>query len=143
MRKDLDLDATFRLPAPTRDRLMRQMQSDAAFLESVGVMDYSLLLGVHCRAQAETSATPHNTDREDEDGRFTAAGGDGQDEGEVNPRSGVGPRISPFAGVAVDGDSGSELAPPSTLPSVDLDGELTQSMHTVSLKDVTITGEGS
>jgi len=45
--KDLDLDLTLRLPPKVHEKLTGQIESDALFLKKIGVMDYSLLLGIH------------------------------------------------------------------------------------------------
>jgi hypothetical protein len=45
--KDNDLKYKIRLPRPVAKRLMTQLENDAHFLHDVGVMDYSLLVGVH------------------------------------------------------------------------------------------------
>lgn len=45
--QDLDIDFQLLLNAGTHDQLMEQLQRDCALLESLHVMDYSLLLGVH------------------------------------------------------------------------------------------------
>ena len=54
--KDLDLDLTLRLPPTTHARVMSTVQSDAEFLKRIGVMDYSLLLGVHFCARGQAGA---------------------------------------------------------------------------------------
>lgn len=41
--KDNDLKYKIRLPRPDATRLLRQLENDADFLLSIGVMDYSLL----------------------------------------------------------------------------------------------------
>ena len=45
--KDSDLHRQLRLDAETGARLIRQCELDARFLCSMGIMDYSLLLGIH------------------------------------------------------------------------------------------------
>ena len=45
--QDLDIDFQLVLNAATYDQLMEQLGRDTALLESLRVMDYSLLLGVH------------------------------------------------------------------------------------------------
>ena len=45
--QDLDIDFQLVLNAATYDQLMGQLGRDCALLESLRVMDYSLLLGVH------------------------------------------------------------------------------------------------
>ncbi|CAI9765327.1 unnamed protein product [Fraxinus pennsylvanica] len=48
--KDLDLTYEFHMDRLLRESLMRQLSLDSLFLESQGIMDYSLLLGLHFRA---------------------------------------------------------------------------------------------
>lgn len=45
--QDLDIDFQLVLNAATYDQLMGQLGRDCALLESLRVMDYSLLLGMH------------------------------------------------------------------------------------------------
>ena len=45
--KDLDLDLALALDARTHAELATALRADAAFLERLGLIDYSLLLGVH------------------------------------------------------------------------------------------------
>lgn len=45
--KDNDLKYKIRLPRAVARRLMGQLENDANFLYGIGVMDYSLLVGVH------------------------------------------------------------------------------------------------
>lgn len=45
--KDLDLNFVFRLQRGWYEDLMRQIERDCKFLEAEGIMDYSLLVGVH------------------------------------------------------------------------------------------------
>lgn len=47
--KDLDLDMVFKLESGWRDKMLEQIRVDCQLLEVLGVMDYSLLLGVHFR----------------------------------------------------------------------------------------------
>nr|BBC28437.1 1-phosphatidylinositol-4-phosphate 5-kinase [Yamagishiella unicocca] len=47
--KDLDLDLQLRLEDGWRDRLLFQLRADCGLLAGVGVMDYSLLVGLHFR----------------------------------------------------------------------------------------------
>lgn len=62
--KDLDLGYEFRLDPSWRDSLLRQLEYDCKFLESRGIMDYSMLLGLHFRApqyRAPMSPGPSST----------------------------------------------------------------------------------
>ena len=45
--KDNDIKYKIRLPLDTTVQLLKQIRSDAEFLYSLGIMDYSLLVGVH------------------------------------------------------------------------------------------------
>lgn len=45
--KDLDLDVALELEPQQHNMVMTQISADANFLREVGVMDYSLLLGIH------------------------------------------------------------------------------------------------
>ena len=65
-------DSVLRLPAGAAAccccccrRVMLQLSHDCGFLEDIRVMDYSLLLGVHCpRTAGDTSAaSANNTDK--------------------------------------------------------------------------------
>ncbi|KAJ7951248.1 Phosphatidylinositol-4-phosphate 5-kinase family protein [Quillaja saponaria] len=53
IQKDVDFDFCFYLDPLVRQRLIRQIQYDCEFLEAEGIMDYSLLLGIHLKAQHE------------------------------------------------------------------------------------------
>ncbi|KAL6649625.1 hypothetical protein ACP70R_013849 [Stipagrostis hirtigluma subsp. patula] len=53
--KDLDLDYAFRLQRFWYEELMKQIRMDCTFLETQGIMDYSLLLGVHFRSDFSAS----------------------------------------------------------------------------------------
>ncbi|TVU07496.1 hypothetical protein EJB05_40852 [Eragrostis curvula] len=48
--KDLDLKYSFYLDPSWRETLLEQIEIDSRFLRNHGIMDYSLLLGVHYRA---------------------------------------------------------------------------------------------
>ena len=50
-------------PAGRPRSLLAQLAADCSFLEDIHVMDYSLLMGVHCKSFGETSASPLNTDK--------------------------------------------------------------------------------
>ena len=45
--QDLDMDMRLALAKGAHGALIRQIEADAALLARMGVMDYSLLLGVH------------------------------------------------------------------------------------------------
>lgn len=47
--KDLDLNFVFRMQRSWHKQLHEQLKRDCVFLESEGIMDYSLLVGVHFR----------------------------------------------------------------------------------------------
>mmetsp|Transcript_15613 Transcript_15613/g.34113 ORF Transcript_15613/g.34113 Transcript_15613/m.34113 type:complete len:881 (+) Transcript_15613:196-2838(+) len=58
VKKDNDLrhalpDSALSLPPDTRDRVRKQLISDTEFLERMGIMDYSMLVGVHHRPPAD------------------------------------------------------------------------------------------
>ncbi|MQL91135.1 hypothetical protein Taro_023750 [Colocasia esculenta] len=53
--KDLDLNFVFRLERLWFQQLLRQVDRDCEFLESEGIMDYSLLVGIHFRDDAFAS----------------------------------------------------------------------------------------
>eukprot|EP00118_Oscarella_pearsei_P016650 m.160912 g.160912 ORF g.160912 m.160912 type:complete len:729 (+) comp38791_c0_seq12:54-2240(+) len=55
--KDTDLKTKFIIGERKKAKLMEQLRSDVGFLASIGVMDYSLLVGVHNSSSAERSAT--------------------------------------------------------------------------------------
>ncbi|KAL2460499.1 Phosphatidylinositol 4-phosphate 5-kinase 8 [Abeliophyllum distichum] len=48
--KDLDLTYEFHMDRSLRESLFKQLSLDSLFLESQGIIDYSLLLGLHFRA---------------------------------------------------------------------------------------------
>ncbi|PIA34470.1 hypothetical protein AQUCO_03700024v1 [Aquilegia coerulea] len=48
--KDLDLELYFLFNPLTRHRILTQVKHDCEFLEAAGIMDYSLLLGLHIEA---------------------------------------------------------------------------------------------
>uniref|UniRef100_M4B854 PIPK domain-containing protein n=1 Tax=Hyaloperonospora arabidopsidis (strain Emoy2) TaxID=559515 RepID=M4B854_HYAAE len=51
--KDLDLDRSLQLPESIAAHLHAQVVSDSGFLRDIGIMDYSLLIGVHkCHLRA-------------------------------------------------------------------------------------------
>ncbi|XP_022967571.1 phosphatidylinositol 4-phosphate 5-kinase 8-like [Cucurbita maxima] len=66
--KDLDLSYEFHMDKLLRQSLFKQISLDCMFLESLNIIDYSLLLGVHFRAPEklkallEPPATVHNPD---------------------------------------------------------------------------------
>ncbi|KAG1330405.1 phosphatidylinositol 4-phosphate 5-kinase 10 [Cocos nucifera] len=66
-----DLHFAFHLHTPTRSRLLAQIQHDCKFLEDEGIMDYTLLLGMHvCPAPFDSVIKDRNTSAH-------AAGSDG------------------------------------------------------------------
>ncbi|KAF6162092.1 hypothetical protein GIB67_008221 [Kingdonia uniflora] len=54
--KDLDLDLSFHLDPLTRHRFLNQIKHDCKFLEAEGIMDYSLLLGLHIESSTRGAA---------------------------------------------------------------------------------------
>lgn len=56
--KDLDLDMQFECEASERDSLLQNLRADAKFLQRLGVIDYSLLLGVHFLEWGEDTWCP-------------------------------------------------------------------------------------
>ena len=54
--KDMDLQRKIRLGPGRREAFLRQVSLDAAFLERMGIMDYSLLLGIHFRSRGASAA---------------------------------------------------------------------------------------
>lgn len=71
-RKDNDLVSKLRLPPVTAAALRRQCAMDAELLQSMNVMDYSLLLGVHHPYLPSECATPAGCGRVS-GGSFTAS----------------------------------------------------------------------
>ncbi|KAL0917438.1 hypothetical protein M5K25_012498 [Dendrobium thyrsiflorum] len=53
--KDLDLNFVFRLQSTWFKKLIWQIERDCEFLEAVGIMDYSLLVGLHFRDDVSAS----------------------------------------------------------------------------------------
>ena len=49
--KDLDLNVCFKLEEGWHSVLMRQITADCMLLADCGIMDYSMLLGVHFRGR--------------------------------------------------------------------------------------------
>jgi 1-phosphatidylinositol-4-phosphate 5-kinase len=47
--KDLDLDLQFKLPSKWLNTFNEQLHADSLFLEAMGLIDYSMLVGVHFR----------------------------------------------------------------------------------------------
>ena len=58
--QDLDVDFRLQLKHVYHDQLMRQIQADAALLERMHVMDYSLLLGIHYVEWGSSWYPPHS-----------------------------------------------------------------------------------
>ncbi|KAF9622728.1 hypothetical protein IFM89_032908 [Coptis chinensis] len=61
--KDLDLELCFLLDPITRHRILTQVKNDCEFLEAAGIMDYSLLLGIHIEASSRGSANGQSRSR--------------------------------------------------------------------------------
>ncbi|KAJ0962953.1 hypothetical protein J5N97_028075 [Dioscorea zingiberensis] len=59
--KDVDLDVVFHLDRTTRARLLEQIMYDCDFLEGIGVMDYSLLMGMHIRRALTNDSLPRGS----------------------------------------------------------------------------------
>ncbi|KAB2070147.1 hypothetical protein ES319_A08G137300v1 [Gossypium barbadense] len=55
LHKESDLDFLFYLEPLVRHRLLKQIKYDCAFLEAAGVMDYSLMLGLHVKGSPQGS----------------------------------------------------------------------------------------
>ncbi|KHF99922.1 Phosphatidylinositol-4-phosphate 5-kinase 10 -like protein [Gossypium arboreum] len=53
LHKESDLDFLFYLEPLVRHRLLKQIKYDCAFLEAAGVMDYSLMLGLHVKGSPQ------------------------------------------------------------------------------------------
>ncbi|PKA59533.1 Phosphatidylinositol 4-phosphate 5-kinase 1 [Apostasia shenzhenica] len=53
--KDLDLKQVFHLRSPWFKKLIWQIERDCEFLETEGIMDYSLLVGIHFRDNASST----------------------------------------------------------------------------------------
>ncbi|GLU00763.1 hypothetical protein SLE2022_181080 [Rubroshorea leprosula] len=58
--KDPDFDFRFYLDPLIRDQLLLQIKHDCEFLEAAGIMDYSLLLGLHVKRSHEGSFDSRN-----------------------------------------------------------------------------------
>lgn len=66
--KDLDLQRKLYLPPRVADALHAQLVADCDFLNTMGIMDYSLLVGVHkCRRQVADTAVAIREDDDDND----------------------------------------------------------------------------
>ncbi|XP_022769727.1 phosphatidylinositol 4-phosphate 5-kinase 10-like [Durio zibethinus] len=61
LHKESDLDFFFYLEPLIRDRLLKQIKHDCAFLEAEGIMDYSLLLGLHVKGSPQGLLNRGNT----------------------------------------------------------------------------------
>ncbi|XVE73773.1 hypothetical protein DITRI_Ditri11bG0145100 [Diplodiscus trichospermus] len=55
LHKESDLDFLFYLEPLVRHRLLKQIKHDCAFLEAEGIMDYSLMLGLHVKGSSQGS----------------------------------------------------------------------------------------
>ena len=56
--KDLDLKKGIKIGAEAKAQLMEQLKQDVAFLSSLKIMDYSLLLGIHRHSQDNRRSGP-------------------------------------------------------------------------------------
>ena len=56
--QDLDVDFRLQLKDELYKKLMKQIQADAALLERMHVMDYSLLLGIHYTEDPDAASLP-------------------------------------------------------------------------------------
>ncbi|TYZ58776.1 hypothetical protein PybrP1_003345 [[Pythium] brassicae (nom. inval.)] len=98
--KDLDLKRKLRLPARVAANLHAQLVADCDFLHSMGIMDYSLLVGVHkCRLQlADTAVAIREDDDGDDDGDDGDSDGDRDDSGRAAaPPLTAGANLAPLA----------------------------------------------
>lgn len=69
--KDLDLEYSFVLDQTERERVMKQLRIDCALLESIKVMDYSVLLGIHlCEPDEAYTKSLQGSMRLSENGSF-------------------------------------------------------------------------
>ena len=59
--KDLDLERQLFLPRQRCDRFKSSLRRDALFLQSHGLMDYSLLLGINNKNQMDSIKWEHNS----------------------------------------------------------------------------------
>lgn len=64
--KDLDLKGTFRLEKGWKERLSMQLQYDCNLLCASGIMDYSLLLGIHFPNRADVATAERKSESEDD-----------------------------------------------------------------------------
>lgn len=104
--KDLDLMAhhdVIALGPGRREAFLLQIAEDAAFLERMGIMDYSLLLGIH-RGDGPDSVPDHDHDG---DGAAGGAGGDagGAGSGTAAAAGGAAAGAGPAAGGKRPGDA--------------------------------------
>lgn len=89
--------------------VMSQLESDAAFLSTIGVMDYSLLLGVHYSGGA-TAATAQQQQAGQGSGRKQAADNAAQ----ALPDGGAGVRGQAAAGAAGSASKAARRFPGAT-----------------------------
>ncbi|XWS76936.1 hypothetical protein CRYUN_Cryun01aG0220400 [Craigia yunnanensis] len=61
LHKESDLDFLFYLEPLVRRRLLKQIKHDCAFLEAAGIMDYSLMLGLHVKGSSQGLLDPGST----------------------------------------------------------------------------------
>jgi len=61
LEKDLNLNRKLKLTLAKKKELISQIESDAAFLSSHGIMDYSLLIGFHFKDRKEDENNSNNS----------------------------------------------------------------------------------
>ncbi|KAB2052391.1 hypothetical protein ES319_A12G117500v1, partial [Gossypium barbadense] len=59
LHKESDLDFLFYLEPLVRQRLLKQIKYDCAFLEAAGIMNYSLMLGLHVKGSHQAELDRH------------------------------------------------------------------------------------
>jgi len=104
--KDNDLREKILLPPKAAANLLRQLQADAKYLHSVGVMDYSLLMGVHYTKYAvDADAAP---EADDEDSHFTRSSLSSSGSQSSAQGSGVGVGIGQLAARSLEADQANQ-----------------------------------
>ena len=69
--KDLDLSHKWRVEEDKREKLIKQLEIDCAFLKQLNIMDYSLLVGVHVLPTHDE----HTSTKEEAEPKITTWGG--------------------------------------------------------------------